>query len=126
MAETKPTKRKPVFIKVDQLRPGTSGHTLTVRVVNSKMVLQKERPDKLQTHETVAILFTARNEQVDCMKPDTTVILRNANIDMYKGSMRLAVDKWGRIEVTEPANFILKEYNNLSLLEYELVNVVEE
>ncbi|KAJ8775291.1 hypothetical protein K2173_020295 [Erythroxylum novogranatense] len=125
MAETKPTKRKLVFIKVDQLWPGTSGHTLTVRVVNSKMVLQKERPDKLQTRqvkiveclvgdETGVILFTARNEQ-----PDTTVILRNAKIDMYKGSMRLAVDKWGRIEVTEPANFTLKEYNNLSLLEYE-------
>ncbi|KAJ8775304.1 hypothetical protein K2173_020308 [Erythroxylum novogranatense] len=127
MEETKPTKRKPVFIKVDQL----------VRVVNSKMVLQKERPDKLRTRpvkiaecltgdETGVILFTARNEQVDCMKPDTTVILRNAKIDMYKGSMRLAVDKWGRIEVKEPANFTLKEYNNLSLLEYELVNAVEE
>ena len=60
------------------------------------------------------------------MKADTTVILRNAKIDMFKGSMRLAVDKWGRIEVTEPANFVVKENNNLSLIEYELVNVVEE
>ncbi|KAJ8774900.1 hypothetical protein K2173_019904 [Erythroxylum novogranatense] len=111
MAETKPTKRKPVFIKVDHLLPGTSGHTSTVRVVNSKMLLQKERPDKLQTRqvkiaeclvgdETGVILFTAINEQ-----------------DIYKGSMRLAVDKWGCIEVTEPANFTLEEYNNLSLLE---------
>lgn len=60
------------------------------------------------------------------MKPETTVILRNAKIDMFKGSMRLAVDKWGRIEATEPAKFIVKEDNNLSLVEYELVNVVEE
>lgn len=63
---------------------------------------------------------------VDLMKPGNTVILRNAKIDMFKGSMRLAVDKWGRIEVTEPANFVVKEDNNLSLIEYELVNVVEE
>ena len=63
---------------------------------------------------------------VDLMKPDATVILRNAKIDMFKGSMRLAVDKWGRIEVTEPAKFVVKEDNNLSLVEYELVNVVEE
>ena len=63
---------------------------------------------------------------VDLMKPDATVILRNAKIDMFKGSMRLAVDKWGRIEVTEPAKFVIKEDNNLSLVEYELVNVVEE
>ncbi|KAF5936952.1 hypothetical protein HYC85_024458 [Camellia sinensis] len=50
------------------------------------------------------------------MKPDGTVILRNAKIDMFKGSMRLAVDKWGRVEVTEPASFTVKDDNNLSLL----------
>lgn len=63
---------------------------------------------------------------VDLMKPETTVIIRNAKIDMFKGSMRLAVDKWGLVEVTEPASFTVKEDNNLSLVEYELVNVVEE
>lgn len=62
---------------------------------------------------------------VDLMKPENTVILRNAKIDMFKGSMRLGVDKWGRVEVTEPASFTVKEDNNLSLVEYELVNVVE-
>jgi replication factor A1 len=60
------------------------------------------------------------------MKPDTTVILRNAKIDMFKGSMRLAVDKWGRVEVTEPADFVVRQNNNMSLVEYELVSVVEE
>ena len=63
---------------------------------------------------------------VDLLKPESTVIIRNAKIDMFKGSMRLAVDKWGRIEVTEPASFSVKEDNNLSLVEYELVNVAEE
>lgn len=63
---------------------------------------------------------------VELMKPENTVILRNAKIDMFKGSMRLAVDKWGRIEITEPAKFVVKEDNNLSMVEYELVNVVEE
>ena len=63
---------------------------------------------------------------VDLMKEGGTIILRNAKIDMFKGSMRLAVDKWGRVEVTDPADFTVKEDNNLSLIEYELVNVVEE
>ncbi|KAL6497530.1 hypothetical protein OROHE_027159 [Orobanche hederae] len=133
MAETK---RKPIFKKVEQLRPGTNGHNLIVKVVSSNMVLRKGRPDGPQVHqmkiseclvgdETGTILFTARNEQVEMMKPDTTIILRNAKIDMFKGSMRLAVDKWGRVEVTEPASFNVKEDNNLSLVEYELINVVE-
>ncbi|CAI9089335.1 OLC1v1023894C1 [Oldenlandia corymbosa var. corymbosa] len=139
-------KRKPVFVKVDDLKPGTYGHTLIVKVVSSKNVVNKgpnvgtggrmemplsSRPrpriaECLVGDETGAIVFTARNEQVDLLKPDSTVILRNAKIDMFKGSMRLAVDKWGRVEVTEPANFKVKEDNNLSLVEYELVNVVEE
>ncbi|KAK9188915.1 hypothetical protein WN944_020320 [Citrus x changshan-huyou] len=147
MAESKSGLRKPVFTKVDQLRPGTSGHTLTVKVVSTKMVLQKGRGDGTQVRqmriaeclvgdETGMIIFTARNDQafiicvfqlmMDLMKEGTTVILRNAKIDMFKGSMRLAVDKWGRVEVAEPANFTVKEDNNLSLIEYELVNVVEE
>ena len=58
------------------------------------------------------------------MKPGTSVIIRNAKIDMYKGNMRLAVDKWGRLEVTEPVKFKVKTDNNLSSIEYELVDVV--
>ncbi|GLJ35284.1 hypothetical protein SUGI_0709960 [Cryptomeria japonica] len=123
--------RKPVFVKVDQLKPGTTGHTLTLKVVSSNTVLQKGRPDGPQVRqmriaecvvgdETGVVVFTARNEQVDMMKPGTTVILRNAKIDMYRGSMRLAVDKWGRVEVTDAADFEVKEDNNLSLVEYEL------
>ena len=71
------------------------------------------------------IWFQFSSCSVDLMKEGSTVILRNAKIDMFKGSMRLAVDKWGRVEVTEPASFTVKEDNNLSLIEYELVNVVE-
>ena len=74
----------------------------------------------------IIVLTTLSPPSVDLMKAGTTVILRNAKIDMFKGSMRLAVDKWGRVEVTEPAEFAVKEDNNLSLVEYELVNVAEE
>ncbi|RRT69648.1 hypothetical protein B296_00024454 [Ensete ventricosum] len=74
MAESKPTMRKPEFTKVDQLRPGTGGHTLTVKVVSSKMVLQKGRTAGPQVRqmrlaeclvgdETGMIVFTARNDQ---------------------------------------------------------------
>ncbi|GFP95248.1 uncharacterized protein at4g28440 [Phtheirospermum japonicum] len=77
-------------------------------------------------NEAGTILFTARNKKVELMKAGNTVILRIAKIDMFKGSMRMVVDKWGRIEVVELAKFVVKEDNNLSLVEYELVNVVDE
>jgi replication factor A1 len=72
------------------------------------------------------LLLLFFNLAVDLMKAGATVIVRNAKIDMFKGSMRLAVDKWGRVEGTEPADFTVKEDNNLSLVEFELVTVVEE
>ncbi|KAJ9537628.1 hypothetical protein OSB04_030361 [Centaurea solstitialis] len=132
----KPGLRKPVFSKIDHLKPGTAGLTLVAKVLSSEIVLQKGRAvspnlrnvriaECLVGDETGTILFTARNDQVDLMKPGTSVIIRNGKIDMFKGSMRLAVDRWGRIEVTEPVTFEVKEDNNLSLVEYELVKVAE-
>ena len=53
---------------------------------------------------------------VDVLQPGSTAIIRNAKIDMFKGSMRLAVDKWGHVETAEAANFTVKEDNNLSLV----------
>ncbi|XP_059649025.1 uncharacterized protein At4g28440-like isoform X2 [Cornus florida] len=124
MAEQK--KKQPVFIKVDQLRPGAKGLNLTVKVVSSKAIMQRGRADGTQGRqmrlaeclvgdETGMIIFTARNDQV----------LQKAKIDMFKGSMRLAVDRWGRVEVTEPAGFSVKEDGNLSLIEFEVVNIIE-
>ncbi|KAL3501190.1 hypothetical protein ACH5RR_035639 [Cinchona calisaya] len=131
MAEQK--KQQPVFTKVEQLRPMASGINVTVKVVNSKTIVQRgsqarqmQLAECLVGDETGMIVFTARNDQVDLMKEGTTVILRNAKIDMFKGSMRLAVDKWGRVEVTEPASFSVKEDNNISLIEFERVNIVED
>lgn len=60
---------------------------------------------------------------VDVMKTGATVTLRNAKIDMFKDTMRMAVDKWGLIQVTDPVSFEVNRQNNLSLVEYELVTV---
>ncbi|VVA89866.1 unnamed protein product [Arabis nemorensis] len=137
------TLTKPVFVKVDQLKPGTKGHTLIVKVVESNPVKPAIRKTGSLTQpirspriaecligdDTGCILFTARNDQVDLMRTGATVILRNAKIDMFKDTyhtMRMAVDKWGLIEVTDPVSFEVNRENNLSLVEYELVTVPDE
>lgn len=77
---TSTVKRKPVFVKVEQLKPGTTGHTLTVKVIDANIVVpvtRKARPasslsrpsqpsrivECLIGDETGCILFTARNDQ---------------------------------------------------------------
>ena len=84
-----PPKRKPVFIKVEELKPGTSGHTLTVKVVSSKNVkavnkggrstVIAARPQQLTRiseclvgDETGCIVFTARNDQGTFLQPYNT------------------------------------------------------
>ena len=51
--------------------------------------------------DTGVIVFTAKNEQVDTMSPGKTLTIKNAKIDVYKGCMRLMVDKSGTIEDAE-------------------------
>lgn len=67
MAESQSLK-KPVFIKVNQLRPATTGLNLTVKVVDSKMVKGPQgrtirTAECLVGDETAMIVFTARNDQ---------------------------------------------------------------
>lgn len=42
------------------------------------------------------------------MKVGKTVTIRNGKIDMFKGTMRLAVDKWGLIQEAEDADWEVK------------------
>lgn len=127
-------KRKPQFVSVDSLRPGTKGHNLTVKVLETKIVLNRPRGPKgplrvaecLVGDQTGVIIFTAKNEQVDLAKEGAYLILRNAKIDMFKSSMRLSVDQWGKVEEAVDADFSPKTDNNLSLIEYELVTIPTE
>ncbi len=52
---------------------------------------------------------------VDIVHEGEYLILRNAKIDMYKGSMRLAVNQWGKVERTEKRDFEPKVLPNTCL-----------
>ncbi|KAK3416856.1 hypothetical protein EUGRSUZ_H02606 [Eucalyptus grandis] len=95
MAEaSKPEMKKAVFKKVCELRPLDTGLNLTVKVVNTKVVAPRGRQmraaEALVGDDTAMIIFVARNDQVDLMVEGSTLTLRNAKIEMFKGSMRLA------------------------------------
>jgi len=88
---------------------------------------------RIRVHEVIVgdhtgcITLTARNAQIDLVQPGNTIEVRNAKIDMFQGFMRLSVDKWGAIRLAdEPANFQINTHNDLSQIEYELVNVPPE
>ncbi|KAG6407903.1 hypothetical protein SASPL_130903 [Salvia splendens] len=121
--------QKKQFTKVNQLRPLDTGLNLTIKVISAKMIAQRGRSqgrfsECLVGDESGIIIFSARNDQVDMAKEGNTLVLSNAKVDMFKGSMRLAVDRTGRAEVVEAASFSVDESNNLSLIEFERIDVV--
>jgi len=103
--------------------------------VKSAAIVEKTRTDGSKIRiaectvgdETGCVVLTARNEQIDIVAPGKTIIVRNSKIDMFKGFMRLAVDKWGKIELaSETATFEVNLQKNLSNIEYELVTITEK
>jgi replication factor A1 len=122
--------KKPVFSKVENLKPGQSERlNLRAKVEKSTVVLDKTRVDgnKIRVaevilgDETASIILTARNEQIDLLKPGSVVEVRNVKVEMFNDAfMRVVVDKWGKIiSSSEPANFNVNLDNNLSSVEYE-------
>ncbi|KAH9293484.1 hypothetical protein KI387_041311, partial [Taxus chinensis] len=69
--------------------------------------------------------FLVSNSVRVANEPGATVILHNAKVVMFRGSMRLSVDRWGRVEPSEDAKFEAKEDSNLSLIEFEVITVVD-
>ncbi|KAM0913677.1 hypothetical protein ACQ4PT_012022 [Festuca glaucescens] len=124
--------------KVEELRPCSQGYSLLLKVLSAKPVAvqpsrdrQRQQPQMriaecIVGDDTGVVVFTARNDQVDLMKVGAIVELKNAKVDMYKGSMRLAVDRSGTVKAAEsPASELkVKEDNNLSLIEFERITMV--
>jgi replication factor A1 len=138
----------PPVIKIADLEPDSHGHNLKVLVTEVKTVLDRPRFDGSRLRvaeatigdETGSVLFTARNgerflclklsliflklEQIDFFTVGQSLIIRNAKVEMFRNHMRLVVDKWGLVEVSEKKyDFKVDSTRNLSLVEYELIEV---
>jgi len=119
--------RQPEYVPIDRLEPEMSGFNLKASILSLKVVVDEKLSDDsrysrgigLVADNTAAIVFVAKNEQVDLQTG--TYAFRNAKITMFKGWMRLEVDEWGKIEpINEEIN--PKTSKNVSKTEYELVD----
>lgn len=76
-----------------------------------------------RSHACACCALCALDQIATCEK-GSTIIIRNAKVDMYQGHMRLSVDKWGLIEPSpQPLTGDFNTDLNLSNTEYELVSV---
>jgi hypothetical protein len=120
--------RQPKYASVKTLEPELSGFNIKAKLVSLEVVLDKKLSDGsryarglgLLSDSTGAIVFVAKNDQVDLIVGQCYSV-RNAKITMFKGWMRVEVDEWGKIEKIND-DIQPKTSFNVSKTEYELVD----
>ncbi|OQR87757.1 hypothetical protein ACHHYP_08081 [Achlya hypogyna] len=128
--------RTATYTKVKDLVPGADGYCLVVRVISVDAPQEyklrngsvKWLAEVVVGDDTGAIILSARDEQIDIAKKGRNLVIRNAEVAVFRGFMRLRVTKWGKVALhpdgiasTPKAPRRVAASNNVSLVEYELV-----
>ena len=73
--------------------------------------------------QTGCVNLVVRDDQLNFVKPGAVVTVRNAHANVYKEHIRIEIDKWAKIEPSTEKVDSVNTSNNLSAVEYELVQV---
>jgi hypothetical protein len=122
------TLRKPVFVKVKDLKPGQHGYNVYLKVAEVNFEKAKradgstlEIADALCGDDTGVVRVRAIGENAPKFKEGRFISIRNGRSEVFKERMRLEVDRWGKVQ--EETNLDIKEVNksnNLSETAYEI------
>ena len=107
-AGPKRTLRKPVFISMSQLEPGTRVN-MHLRVHSVKVIRERRRYDGgalnrvaecLVGDQYGCIKMMAFDEQLNVVREGAVICVRNAHANVVKEHMRLEVDRWAKVEAS--------------------------
>ncbi|ETO25408.1 hypothetical protein RFI_11731 [Reticulomyxa filosa] len=121
-------------VKVQDLNPNSrGGYNLVVKVSGDpKAEINRLYLDGatlkvssvLVGDDSGCVSLHLKDEQINLVRNDDTLILRNVKVQMSKFRIYLKVDQWGIIEKCAPSQFAEKANtaNNISDVEWELAN----
>lgn len=120
-------KRSVTHMKVSSIKPDSKGLDLFVKVVSKKESEPGPRgetvTDVVVGDETGVVTVQFFQEQLPLAEVGTELELRNAEVRMRKGFIKLQVSKWGKIaKATEPSDFTPNSKKDVSATEYALVS----
>lgn len=95
------------------------------------VTLEKKRYDGTQIRQAEVLVgdqygcvkLIARDSQLDTIKEGSVITVRNAHANVVNEHLRLEVDRWGKIEASKEKVDSVNTANNLSDVDYELVQV---
>jgi len=125
MYPPKPMK-KAKFGQVGKVRPDSTGLNLLLKVVGEPTEVKGKAGifhEVLCGDASGTVVLSLRDEQKQLATKGAVLAVRNAAAKVVNGHVRLAIDKWGKIEAGEDfeGEVEMDEKKNISATEYELV-----
>merc|ERR1711971_318344 len=108
---------------------GWSGLNLRLKVLEAAAPVEAKAQQFFEVKcgdESGTVVLSLREAQKDVAGVDKVLEVRNGSVKMVKGHIRVAIDKWGKLEAVELGegeDFTVEEAaeKNVSNTEYELV-----
>jgi len=116
--------QKARFGQVAKIRPEASGLNLKLKVVGEATEAGKFT-EVLCGDTSGTVMVSLTNDQKGLATNGAVLAFRNASSKMIAGRVRLAIDKWGKIEVSDEGmegDVEMATEKNVSATEYELVS----
>ena len=115
------------------LQPGTRV-TMHLKVDSVKVTRERKRYERSINKSAECIVgdehgcavLIAKDDQLKVVTPGSFITIRNAHANVVKEHLRIEIDRWAKVEKTAdvvPKVKSVKLDNNLSNIEYELVQV---
>jgi len=117
-----------VKTKVENLNPNSRRVDVTLKIVSKNPVREVTSRNDGSTHrvtealagdETGAILLTLWDDDIEKVEEGKIFEVNNGYVTLFRGSMRLNVGKYGRLESSEATIETVKTDNNLSEKQFE-------
>jgi replication factor A1 len=122
--------RTPVDVKVGELNPSSRAVNVLVKVVSKSEIRNiaagrdgeaHRVSDALVGDETGAVYLTLWDDNIEKVKEGDTILVKNGYINLFRGSMRLNIGRYGSMEPSEKTiEGEVNTQNNLSSQTYDM------
>ena len=112
------------FFKINNLNTYSRGVNTIVKVIRQNEVREVTTRNDSSLHrvtevlvadDTGSIYLTLWDESIDEIKPNMVIQINNAYVNVFRGSMRLNIGRYGTYEILDEGPFKeVNEENNLS------------
>ena len=125
---------KPTFITMQNLLPGERVN-MHLKVAGVKIIRERKRYDGDSMNRVAECLvgdqfgcvkLMAFDEQLNVVKEGAVITIRNAHANVVKEHLRIEIDRWAKVELSNEAVASVNTQNNASDIEYELVSVKQQ